>query len=162
LKATLPIAVCINPVDPATCVVTLSGEQDAYSAPRLENELYALLDEAMAVVVGLTEATFLDSQSLSLLLSARHRAERGTLGFGVVLPRKPYTQVHRILEITGLIRTFAVYPNSAAALAATRAGENAGHARGRINAVRPAPYRPVRWTSNRPVAASRNSWARSR
>jgi anti-anti-sigma factor len=110
-------------------VVALSGEQDAYCAPRLEGELCALLDEDVSVVVDLTEATFLDSQSLSILLSARHHSERSSLGFTVVLPHEPYTQVHRILEITGLIRTFAAYPNSAAALAVARTGRNGGHAR---------------------------------
>src|SRR5262245_16235424 len=109
----IPIAVIMDPADPATCVVALSGEQDAYSAPRLENVLSALLDEAKVVVVDLTGAAFLDSQSLSALLRARHRAERSALGFTVVLPRDPYTQVHRILDLTGLIRMFAVYPDSA-------------------------------------------------
>ena len=125
----MPIAVSLAPGDPPTGVVALRGEQDGYSAPRLENELHALLDEALAVVVDLTEATFLDSQSLSILLGVRHRAERSSLGFTVVLPREPYTQVHRILEITGLIRTLAAYPNCAAALAAARTGRNGGRAR---------------------------------
>jgi anti-sigma B factor antagonist len=124
-----PILVSLGPVDPPTGVVALSGEQDAYSAPRLETELCALLDNGVAVVVDLTSATFLDSQSLSILLSARHRAERSALGFAVLLPREPYTQVHRILEITGLIRTFAVYADSAAALAAVRTGRNSGRVR---------------------------------
>lgn len=125
----MPITVSMDPADPSTRVVGLSGEQDAYSAPRLETELEALLDEAVAVVVDLTGATFLDSQSLSILLSARHHAEQSSLGFTVVLPREPYTQVHRILEITGLIRAFAVYPDSAAALAAARGGHNGRRAR---------------------------------
>jgi anti-sigma B factor antagonist len=124
-----PISVSLQQADSPAGVVALSGEQDSYSAPRLENELYALLDEAMAVVVDLTETTFLDSQSLSILLAARHQAEQSSLGFTVVLPREPYTQVHRILEITGLIRTFAVHPDSAAALAAARSGHNGGRAR---------------------------------
>lgn len=125
----MPIAVSLDPADPPTGVVALSGEQDAFSAPRLENELDVLLDEALTVVIDLTYATFLDSQSLSILLRARHRAEQSSLGFTVVLPREPYTQVDRILEITGLIRTFAVYPDSAVAIAAARTGHNSGRAR---------------------------------
>ena len=125
----MPITVSMDSAGPAPGVVALSGEQDAYSAPRLGSELDALLDEGMAVVVDLTDATFLDSQSLSILLGSRHHAERSSLGFTVVLPREPYTPVHRILEITGLIRTFAVYPDSAAALAAARAGHNGRRAR---------------------------------
>ena len=125
----MPISVSVDRADPPTGVVALSGEQDAYSAPRLENELSALLDEGMGLVVDLTGAAFLDSQSLSLLLAACRRAERSSLGFTVVLPREPYTQVHRILDITGLVRTFALYPELVPALAAARTGRNGGHAR---------------------------------
>ena len=125
----MPISVSLDRADPPTGVVALSGEQDAYSAPRLENELSALLDEGMGLVVDLTGAAFLDSQSLSLLLAACRRAERSSLGFTVVLPREPYTQVHRILDITGLVRTFALYPELVPALAAARTGRNGGHAR---------------------------------
>src|SRR6266487_133820 len=124
-----PISVSFARTDPPIGVVALSGEQDAYSAPRLENELWALLDEGVGVVVDLAGTTFLDSQSLSILLSARHRAQRDSLGFTLVLPREPYTQVHRILDVTGLIRTFAVHPARAPALAAARAGDNGGRAR---------------------------------
>jgi anti-anti-sigma factor len=125
----VPISVRLDHADPPTGVVALSGEQDAYSAPRLENELCALLDEGIGVVVDLTETSFLDSQSLSTLLTARHRAERDSLGFTVVLPHEPHTQVHRMLDITGLTRAFAVYPAMAPALAAARAGHSGGHAR---------------------------------
>jgi anti-anti-sigma factor len=125
----VPISVSVDRANPPTAVVALSGEHDAYSASRLENELRALLDEGMAVVVDLTLATFLDSQSLSILLATRHRAEHSSLGFTLVLSREPYTLVHRILDITGLIRTFSVYPELGPALAAARAGHNVGHAR---------------------------------
>ena len=129
LKVMMPIFVSLDPADPPTGVVALSGEQDAYSAPRLEDELCALLDEGIGVVVDLTATSFLDSQSLSILLTARHRAERDSLGFALVLPSEPYTQVHRMLDITGLIRAFAVYPAMAPALVAARAGHNGGRAR---------------------------------
>ena len=121
-----PISVTLERADPPTGVVTLIGEQDAYSAPRLENELALLLDEGLAVVVDLTDATFVDSQTLSMLLAARHRSRRDRVGFALVLPTEPYTQVHRILDITGLGTSFAVYSTLRAALAAARAGRNAG------------------------------------
>lgn len=125
----MPISVRLDATDPPTGVVSLSGEQDAYSAPRLRNELYALLDEGIGVVVDLTEASFLDSQSLSILLTARHHAAASSLGYTVVLRPEPYTQVHRILDITRLIRSFAVYSELTPALGAARAGYNGGHAR---------------------------------
>jgi anti-sigma B factor antagonist len=121
-----PISVTLERADPPTGVVTLIGEQDAYSAPRLENELALLLDESLTVVIDLTDTTFVDSQTLSILLGARHRAQRDRIGFTLVLPPAPYTQVHRILDITGLGTSFAVYPTLQAALAAARAGRNAG------------------------------------
>jgi anti-sigma B factor antagonist len=121
-----PISVTLERANPPTGIVTLLGEQDAYSAPRLENELALLLDEELTVVVDLSDTTFVDSQTLSILLAARHRAQRSRIGFTVVLPSEPYTQVHRILDITGLGTSFAVYPTLRAALAGARAGRNAG------------------------------------
>ena len=124
-----PISVTIDRLEPPAGVVSLIGEHDAYSAPRLENELALLMDEGLAVVLDLSEATFVDSQALSVLLTARHRAEQTGIGFAVVLPPEPYTQVHRILDITGLGASFATYPSLHEALAGARAGRNGGHRR---------------------------------
>jgi anti-anti-sigma factor len=74
----------------------------------------------------LTEATFIDSQTLSVLLSSRHQAERAELGFALALPEGNYTQVHRILNMTGLGSWFATAPSVAGALGTARAGRNAG------------------------------------
>ena len=41
------------------------------------------------------------------LLSARRRAEKSSLGFALVLDDRDYTQVHQILDLTGLGPTFA-------------------------------------------------------
>jgi anti-anti-sigma factor len=121
-----PISVTLDRQDPAVGLVTLTGEHDAYSARRIESELATLLDSGLRVVVDLTEATFIDSQTLSVLLSARHQAERAQLGFVLVLPERDFTQVHRILNMTGLGSWFATYPTLAAGIAASRAGRNAG------------------------------------
>jgi anti-anti-sigma factor len=121
-----PISVTLERQDPPVGIVTLQGEHDAYSAPRVESELALLLDEGLRVVIDLTEATFIDSQSLSVLLSARHQAERAQLGFALALPDGTYTQVHRILDMTGLGAWFATAPTLAGAIDAARAGRNAG------------------------------------
>ena len=57
-----------------------------------------------------------------MLLGARHEAERASLGFALVLPQRDYTQVHRILDLTGLVSAFATYTRLDDALAAARAG----------------------------------------
>jgi anti-anti-sigma factor len=125
-----PIAVNLERGDEPTGIVTLLGEHDAYSAARLDNELAVLIGRGLCTVVDLSDATFVDSQTLGVLLSARHSAETAGLGFTLVLPRDDYTQVHRILELTGLISAFGVFPTVKRASAAAREGVNAGdHAR---------------------------------
>ncbi len=113
--------------DPPVGIVTLAGEHDAYSARRIANEVELLLDSGLRVVVDLEEATFIDSQTLSVLVSGRQQAERAQLGFTLVLPETTFTQVHRILNMTGLGKWFAVAPTLEDAIAASRAGRNAGN-----------------------------------
>src|SRR5947209_412677 len=121
-----PLSVTLDEHDPRAGVVSLVGEHDAYSAGRIENELAVLFESGLRVVVDLTEATFIDSQTLSVLLSARHRAEAKGLGFVLALPRDVHTQVHRILEMTGLESSFAIEPTLEAALRTARAGQTTG------------------------------------
>src|SRR4051794_2366913 len=106
----VPISVSLQGHDPGVGVVTLIGEHDAFSSGRLENELAVLLDDGMRIVVDLRDATFIDSQTLSVLLRARYDAEQAALGFALVLSEGRYTQVHRLLELTRLGAAFAVFP----------------------------------------------------
>ncbi len=103
------------------------GEHDAYSAERLDGELGVLLGERLPIVVDLSDAAFIDSTTLATLLGAR-RAAAG-LGFTVVLPRESYTQVSKLLELTGLRSSFAIYETVDEALAAARAGDTGGSVR---------------------------------
>jgi anti-anti-sigma factor len=121
-----PIAVTLARRDPPAAVVALVGEHDAYSAERLENELAGLLEEGLRIVIDLRDASFIDSTTLSVLLVGRHRAERSALGFALLLPDRTYTQVHQILDLTGLGPTFAIFGKLDDALAAVRAGRVAG------------------------------------
>jgi anti-sigma B factor antagonist len=121
-----PISVTLAPRDPPAAVVALVGEHDAYSAGRLEGELAVLLDEGRAIVVDLRDTEFVDSTTLAALLGARRDAERLGLGFTLVLPRREYTQVTRLLELTGLASTFAIYDTLDDALNAARAGRQQG------------------------------------
>jgi anti-anti-sigma factor len=118
------ILVNLQPRDPPVGVVALVGEHDAASSPRLANELALLLDEGIAIVVDLRETTFVDSQTLSTLLAARHDAEEAALGFVLVLPDSDAGQVHRLLDLTGLEATFGSRTTVEAAVDAARAGES--------------------------------------
>jgi len=117
-----PISVTLARRDPPAAVVALVGEHDAYSSERLESELSVLLDEGQRIVVDLRDTVFIDSTTLSALLTARQRAERTGLGFALVLPERTYTQVHQILNLTGLGSTFAIFSQLDDALRAVRAG----------------------------------------
>jgi anti-anti-sigma factor len=121
-----PISVTLAPRDPPAAVVALVGEHDAYSAGRLEGELAVLLDEGRAIVVDLRDTEFVDSTTLAALLGARRNAEKLGLGFTLVLPGREYTQVTRLLELTGLASTFAIYDTLDDALTAARSGRKEG------------------------------------
>jgi anti-anti-sigma factor len=117
-----PISVTLTRRDPPAAVVALMGEHDAYSSGRLENELRMVIEGGRHVVVDLCETVFIDSTTLSVLLVAQKRAATARLGFALVLPSREYTQVHQILDLTGLGRTFAIYPKLDEALGAVREG----------------------------------------
>jgi len=117
------ITVTLERRDPPVGVVALLGDHDVASSRRLENELAVLLDDGIGVVADLRETTFIDSQTLSVLLSARHQAEEAALGFALVLPHEESTQVNRLLDQTGLRDAFAAFTSIDRARSAAHAGQ---------------------------------------
>jgi anti-anti-sigma factor len=121
-----PISVTLAPRDPPAAVVALVGEHDTYSAGRLEGELSVLLDEALPVVVDLRDTEFIDSTTLGALLAARRTAKQSGVGFTFVLPRRNYTEVNQLLDLTGLRSSFAIFETLDDALTAARNGTTQG------------------------------------
>jgi anti-sigma B factor antagonist len=101
-------------------VVALRGEQDSYSALRLDEELDQLLERGSGVAVDLRKTTFVDSTTLGTLLGARAKADEAGLGFVLVLPSDDGAQVHRILELTNLESAFEIYDQLERGIAAAR------------------------------------------
>jgi anti-sigma B factor antagonist len=97
-------------VDDDRAVVTLRGEHEAYSADRLARRLEALLDERIGVTVDLSGAAFIDSTVVGTLLAAKRQADARSLPFVLVLGEGTGWPVRRILEVTGLDRTFDIAP----------------------------------------------------
>ncbi|MFR9805444.1 anti-sigma factor antagonist [Pseudonocardia sp. RS010] len=97
-------------------VVTVSGEVDMYTAPRLEAAVgRALADPAVGpIVVDLTNVEFLDQAGLAALVDAHRAAERQDDPLRVVVDHN--RPVIRPLEITGLERVLALYHDVAEAL----------------------------------------------
>jgi anti-sigma B factor antagonist len=84
----------------ARAVVVASGELDAYAAPDLERELAAVRGKR-GVIVDLSQASFLDSTALGLVVRVTRELEEGGTAVRVVLP---LGTARRIFEITALDR----------------------------------------------------------
>lgn len=96
-------------------VVAVGGDVDLHSAPELREQLEHLSSEESAsrIVVDLSEATFLDSMALGVLLAAKRTAEAHGKRFAIVAAT---TEIRRIFEITMLDSVFALHPTRDAAL----------------------------------------------
>lgn len=84
--------------------VALSGELDAYSAPRLREGMAQLGEIAgRHVVVDLGRVGFVDSAGLSAIVSTLRAVKEAD---GAVSLRSMSPQLHKLFEITGLSRLF--------------------------------------------------------
>ena len=92
-------------------IVTICGEIDLYTAPRLHSELAGLLADGMParVVVDMSGVEFCDSTGMNVLLSCLRRArERG----GELEIAAPKPAVRKILQVTGLDSVFTLVENA--------------------------------------------------
>jgi anti-sigma B factor antagonist len=109
--------------DGGVAVVALTGEHDLYTAPALRDRIAGVLEDGTALVIDLTQSTFIDSSVLRVLLEARREAEDRAIGFAVALGEDGSPGVRRMLEITGLIRVFPVLPARKDALRLAASGD---------------------------------------
>jgi anti-sigma B factor antagonist len=97
-------------------VITIEGELDVATAPRLRDELHRVDREgAQEIIVDLLRVPFVDSVTLGVLVEAskRTKAKGGTLRL-VCGDRR----TERIIEITGLDRVLRLHGNLREALEA--------------------------------------------
>jgi RNA polymerase sigma-B factor len=88
-------------------LVTVSGEIDVATSPRLRSELIDLLDQkAQSIVLDLGGMSFIDSSGLGVLVGALRRL-REQDGSSIVL-RGMQPPVRRVFEITGLTDLFTI------------------------------------------------------
>ena len=98
--------------------VAITGEADVFTAPELKEALAAAIaGGAKDVLVDLSEATFVDSTTLGLLIGTVRRLDPlgGTVAVAVGDP-----SVARIFEITRLDQVFSMFDSVDAALAYLR------------------------------------------
>ena len=129
-------------------IAELSGELDVATAPAVLEQLLGMLRPASSrLVVDLSRVSFCDASGLAVLVSTARRA--GLLG-GFLRLAAVSPQTDRVLHITGLHRSFDIFPTVDAATTAPQAAKNDN------TGARPAGPQPRpagRHTEPPPVAA---------
>ena len=85
-------------------LLTITGEIDLYTAPKLREAL-GEADGGADVVVDLRGVRFMDSMGLGVLIGARRRTVEGDGRFALVCTEGP---VLRVLDVSGLTTVFEV------------------------------------------------------
>lgn len=92
--------------DDGLTVVSVRGEVDLYTAPKLREQLdEAVQGQTPNVVVDLAQLDFIDSTGLGVLVGALKQARASG---GDVTLRNAGRSTHKILEIAGLTELFTV------------------------------------------------------
>lgn len=88
-------------------VVSVSGEIDLYTAPRLHGELFAALagDAPVRLVIDMSGVEFCDSTGMNILLAAYRRTQEQGGDLELAAPRPA---VRKVLQVTGLESVFTV------------------------------------------------------
>jgi anti-sigma B factor antagonist len=103
-------------LDDDTHVIAVTGEVDLFTAPEFKERVMApIAADVGRVVVDLTDATFIDSSSLGVLIGA-HRRLRGR--GGRLMVACDVSAILKTLRVTGLDGVFTVAPTIEEALAA--------------------------------------------
>jgi anti-sigma B factor antagonist len=111
-------------VDDTTHVIELGGEVDLYTAPEFKERMVQLIEQGRTrLVVDLSEATFIDSTTLGVLVGGvkRLRPAGGSMALVCTDP-----SIAKIFEITGLDRVFPIHSTREEALEGVAQGEPAG------------------------------------
>jgi anti-sigma B factor antagonist len=109
-----------EPVDETTQIVAVRGEVDIFTAPEFKSLIAGAIEAGRdTIVVDLAEATFIDSSSLGVLISAHRRLglRDGRLIIACEVP-----EVRKTFTITGLDGVLEIVDTRAAALAARDEG----------------------------------------
>jgi anti-anti-sigma factor len=96
-------------LQPDTALISLGGEHDLASAPRLQETVDEALANCSHLIVDISDAEFIDSSTIATFIRARERAEHGGSRFNLVLGTAAI--VERALEVSGVIPVLRVVPS---------------------------------------------------
>lgn len=95
------------------CVMSLTGEVDVYTAPRLKETLIDQIESGCArIIVDLENISFIDSSGLGVLVGGLRRAKEHDGAIRLVCTRD---NVLKIFRITGLDKVFPIFSDAAEA-----------------------------------------------
>ena len=101
-------------VDDDTHVIELGGEVDLYTAPEFKERMVQVIEDGKKrVVVDLSEATFIDSTTLGVLVGGVKRLRPSGGSLALVCTDQ---NIQKIFEITGLDRVFPIHASREDAL----------------------------------------------
>ena len=107
-------------IDSETHVIQLGGEVDLYTAPEFKERLVELIENGKTkIVVDLSEATFIDSTTLGVLVGGVKRLRPAGGSLALVCSDQNIT---KIFEITGLDRVFPIHDTRDEALSSVASG----------------------------------------
>ena len=92
----------------------MPGEHELYGALKLQEQLDSLIADGFSIVIDLTEAVFLDSSVVGVLLTAHKHATGSNLDYRIVLGASTGEPVRRMFEITGLRQILPIVEQDAA------------------------------------------------
>ena len=103
-------------LDDDTHVIAVAGEVDLFTAPEFKERVMAPIAAGVArVVVDLSDASFIDSSSLGVLIGAHRRLRaRG----GRLMVACDHAAILKTFRVTGLDSVFTIAPTVEEALAA--------------------------------------------
>jgi anti-sigma B factor antagonist len=113
-------------LQPGYAVITVAGEVDIATAPRLGQHLATLAGSGRPVIADLDQVSFIDAAGLRVLAAAARQAAAAGGRLHVVSGRY---QVRRNFALTGLDRQIPLARTLAGALAGLAAGQGTGPAR---------------------------------
>ena len=106
-----------------THLIELGGEVDLYTAPEFKERMVQVIEAGKNhVVVDLSNATFIDSTTLGVLVGGVKRLRPNGGALALVCSDQ---NIRKIFEITGLDRVFPIHDSRDEALAAVAAGDSA-------------------------------------
>ncbi|RJQ45224.1 MAG: anti-sigma factor antagonist [Gaiellales bacterium] len=102
-------------VTDGAAVITVAGELDLYTAPRLKENLVSIIDGgALRIVIDMSAVHFIDSSALGVLIGGVKRLKPSD---GRLVLVSVDENVNWIFQITGLTSVFDIFATRAEALA---------------------------------------------